>query len=60
METLRTDTSLLWSGEAYWPRWMGALALVSAFGVLGTMGMRGSGGVYPGRVGGDFELPLAS
>ncbi len=38
METLRTDTSLLWSGEAYWPRWMGALALVSAFGVLGRWG----------------------
>lgn len=38
METLRTDTSSLWSGEAYWPRWMGALALVSAFGVLGRWG----------------------
>ena len=38
MEIRRTDTSSLWLGEACWPRWMGVLALVSAFGVLGQWG----------------------
>lgn len=50
MEILRTDTSSLWSGEAYWPRWMGALALVSAFGVLGRWGGAAAAGFALGAL----------
>ena len=38
METLRTDPNPLWSSEAYWPRWMGVIAFVSAVVVGGRWG----------------------